>query len=1357
MNRRLLSAAFIGLFALAALGGSGWLSGQQPKPGDKKESPAAEAAKEPAAKDPAALAAERAAALEKDVTQGALRLVGAGGAVVECPLKHTDVTADVSGFIARVKVVQTFANPAKEKIEAVYVFPLPNEAAVDDMTMVIGERKIVGQIKRRDEARHIYEVALHAGQTAALLEQERPNIFTQSVGNIEPGQEIKIEISYVDVLKYDLGTYEFHFPMVVGPRYNPGAPISSPPARPKELEGKVSPPAADTTKVPDGSKISPPVLKPGVRNGHEISLAVNLDAGVPIQNIKIANHEAEVQRPGNNKATIKLADTDSLPNKDFVLRYGVVGKEPELAMLTHTGKYTDTGRLGSGYFMLMIQPKEDERLKKSPPREMVFLVDVSGSMSGEPTKKVISAMQEMLKLCREKDTLQVITFASNAEQLFEKSVPCSEANIKRALEFSSGLKGSGGTEMLKGVKLAIDAPVDKERVRIVVMLTDGYIGNEAEIIEHVGKNCGDQVRFWAIGIGSSPNMFLIDGVAKQGGGMGKRLGLLDDPVPLTQEVVSRIQRAQLSKVQIDWGGLPIAETFPAKLPELWAGRPVIVYGRFNGAMENKTIHVKGSIEGEAADWPVTVTLPEKEPANGVLSKVWARQKIEDLMQQSYYQGSPAVEEEVTALALDYRLMSQYTSFVAVDAKDTGKTQAPVAPPRRMLVPVPLPEGTQWEGFFGGEVDEKELKDGLAVRFKVFDRASAAAGAPGFGPRGGSGFGGGWGGGGGGGFGYARGGAMPAAKGKALKKDVQKLEKMSKSIVSSRERDVRLSRSTNGKQQLNQLKRTEELSKKTHERGFFAQTWGADSRAPRQRLLALYDGEDVAERSLEGSYTAQALSPLAAEAFKSAQAALKIGERDLEKNELEQARIAFTRACFLDTAAASFGHSDGDVAAQALDALADIHERQLTERTKHQPALAKKLDLVLKDKSLAEALAEVAKAAEVEIRLLPGSAEDSAELLGSEPRVTYLDLRGATAAQALDWLLQPARLTWRLNQSAVVAASERRLSGDSTWVYDVSAIALPLAKELEGLKEPQKMLDAAKKNAVDFMAAIRKELKVKDEADLSWFGPGELLVIGNAELHTEASKLLHVLATSDFKPRGDIGALYAVTKKRAAERAEMIAKSKAAQKLAEVAEIHETFAWRLLAASAGGQLDDEALTELQIAWDRPETADLLKGRGAGIALRSLWIIDTASRELKEEKDLAALAESAHKQSQDALSRALDKTPKDDEALAAFVYAALATRKGVKAKTLLEGAVKVDAETAPAQQLAIALLGDPKSIDRAALAKLIESGVHGDDLIVLTALACRRAGGDTWNAFRAQARTLLGEQPLSGSVVVFVNRL
>ena len=647
--------------------------------------------------------------MEQEVTQGALR-VEVDEQIVECPLKHTDVKANIAGFIARVTVTQTFHNPYDEKIEAVYVFPLPHTAAIDDMTMTVGDRRIVGLIKRRAEAQAIYQEAIQQGKTASLLEQERPNIFTQSVGNIQPNDEVRIEISYVDVLDYDMGTYEFHFPMVVGPRYIPGTPTSKTPELPDELKGKVGeseapldgPPdgadpsgtgvSPDTNRVPDASRITPPVLKPGYRTAHDISLAVSLDAGVPIQDIQITNHTAEVERAGAAGATAVLSPADSIPNKDFVMKYAVTGKKPEMAVLAHTKEPEQ------GYFMLMIQPKLDAELAEAPPREIVFLVDTSGSMQGQPTQKVKETMHHFLRRTKPNDTLQVITFANWADKLFKKPVPATQMNIEHALNFTQQVQGGGGTEMLKAIKLVLNEPVDPERVRIVVMLTDGYIGNEAEIIAEVDKRAGDQIRFWTLGIGASPNRYLIDGVAKHGGGMAKVLELNTDPGPLVAEIADRIHRAQLAKIQIDWNGLSVYETYPRRIPELWAGRPVIMFGRY-AAGGSKKIELSGSAEGKPLKYKLHVTLPDTQPTHDVLSKTWARKKIEDISAQLHAADAPEIIEEITDIALTHRLMTQYTSFVAVDENDMQPIDQEVKAPRQVVVPVPLPDGTNFNGFY----------------------------------------------------------------------------------------------------------------------------------------------------------------------------------------------------------------------------------------------------------------------------------------------------------------------------------------------------------------------------------------------------------------------------------------------------------------------------------------------------------------------------------------------------------------------------------------------------------------------------------------------------------------------------------
>src|SRR5215475_10745295 len=310
-------------------------------------------------------------AATREVTQGALQAIGPDGQPRdECPLKHTDVKAEVSGQLARVTVTQEFHNPFNEKIEAVYVFPLPQSAAVDEMTMIVGDRTVKGKIKRREEAQAIYEAAREAGQTAGLLDQERPNIFTQSVANIAPGAKVKITISYVEFLKYEDGTYEFIFPMVVAPRYIPGRPIG------KRGGGW----APDTTRVPDASRITPLVAPKATRAGHDISIEVKLDTGVPIDGLISPLHEIDVARPDDHRAVVRLKDQATIPNKDFILKFDVAGKKISDAVMTHRGAQ-------GGFFTLMLQPPERVTAAGVTPQELVFVLDTSGSMEGSPIEK----------------------------------------------------------------------------------------------------------------------------------------------------------------------------------------------------------------------------------------------------------------------------------------------------------------------------------------------------------------------------------------------------------------------------------------------------------------------------------------------------------------------------------------------------------------------------------------------------------------------------------------------------------------------------------------------------------------------------------------------------------------------------------------------------------------------------------------------------------------------------------------------------------------------------------------------------------------------------------------------------------
>jgi hypothetical protein len=378
-------------------------------------------------------------------------------------------------------------------------------------------------------------------------------------------------------------------------------------------------------------------------------------------------------------------------------------------------------------------------------------------------------------------------------------------------------------------------------------------------------------------------------------------------------------------------------------------------------------------------------------------------------------------------------------------------------------------------------------------------------------------------------------------------------------------------------------------------------------------------------------------------------------------------------------------------------------------------------------------------------------------------VSFLDLRRANVAEALDWILQPVRMTWRPSEGRIVAGTDRRLAGESAWVYDVSMIALPSVEELQKLGDYQKAVAAAKKAAGEFLAAVRTELGA-DETAVVWFAPGQLLVTGDAARHAQAAKLFTALAEGPVKPRGAAAQLYATTRKRAEERRELAAKLAWARRRFETAARHETFGWQLLAAAADGRLDLEALTELKIAWRSPVTAELLSGPGAAAVLRSLWVVCESSQLLPQEQELGALADWARARCRPATQAtvaALRKDPADGSALLGTLYGALALRDArlaAEARTLLAKAEAEDSPLGAARTVARALMSEPEAIDRAALAQVIAGEhVHGEDLVVLAALACRRAGEQLWTAFRAESRELLGDQPLDGNVVLLVNRL
>lgn len=590
---------------------------------------------------------------------------------IPVPLKHTDVRATITGYIAATDVTQQYHNPYDTKIEAVYVFPLPHNAAVSEFLMTIGDRKIRGIIREREEAKQVYEEARSQGYVASLLTQERPNVFTQSVANIEPGKQIDIRIRYFHTLAYVDGWYEYVFPMVVGPRFNPPGSTDGIGAVGRGEQGK------------SGQAAEVQYLRPDERSAHVISLTVHVDAGVPIEKIDSRNHAIATKQDKPAVADIQLASGESIPNKDFVLRFQVAGQAIKSAMRTET---TDKG----GCFTLMVYPPADLGDLPRKPLEMVFTLDVSGSMDGEPLTQGKAAIRYALQHMDEGDTFQVICFDSQAYKFADKPLPASKANVAKALKFLNAQHGGGGTMMIEGIKASLDFPHDENRLRFVSFLTDGYIGNEAEILAAVHQYLGP-ARIFSFGVGSSPNRYLLDQMARMGNGAVAYLGLKDDANEVMEAFFTRIRHPALTDISVDWGSMQVRDVYPQRMPDLFVGRPVVLTGRFAGTLP-ETIRIRGKAGDRPHEMVVRVSGSATPASHPAIPFVWARMKIADLASRAIYEPNEDLASQVKQTALEYGLMSAYTSFVAVDSMVRTAGDHGVTVP----VPVPVPDGVKYE-------------------------------------------------------------------------------------------------------------------------------------------------------------------------------------------------------------------------------------------------------------------------------------------------------------------------------------------------------------------------------------------------------------------------------------------------------------------------------------------------------------------------------------------------------------------------------------------------------------------------------------------------------------------------------------
>jgi len=611
------------------------------------------------------------------------------------PLQATDVNASVAGFIATVDVRQQFANPFDTKIEAVYVFPLPQDSAVTDFLMVIGDRTIRGIIREREEAEKIYMDARRAGHTASLLTQERPNIFTQKVANIEPGKDVDIQITYFQPLPYSDGAFSFRFPMTIGPRYNPPGwsdPVHATPHGEQPANRK-------------GTDIT--YLKPNQATGHKVNLSVTIDAGIDIARFHSDTHKVQHEALGGTVHRFTLAGEIGAgetgervkADRDFVLNYELAGEGLRTTMLTHHKpgeKY--------GHFAIMAYPPREMTDLPEQPLEMIFLIDRSGSMSGRPLDAVKSAMLKALDSMTPDDAVQVVVFSGGSESLFPQPMPATKDNIRKARRYIKALNANGGTNMLPAVNSALGMGPSLgdggERTRFVCLMTDGYIGNEVQIVQAIHQHRGE-TRVMTFGVGSSPNDFLISRAAKSGRGVAGVIGLEDKGSETMRLFWNRVRRPALTQLSLKMAGGTQVELADRLLPDVFVGKPIVISGRFDAAEQG--VPDSAVLAGLVGGRDVTISVPGKRLAvdagqTDALGRIWARSAIATLMDEAavFPQRNDELRPMVIDLALDHNLMSAFTAFVAVDSSRVTQGSTGVT----VQQPIAVPHGVKYETTVG---------------------------------------------------------------------------------------------------------------------------------------------------------------------------------------------------------------------------------------------------------------------------------------------------------------------------------------------------------------------------------------------------------------------------------------------------------------------------------------------------------------------------------------------------------------------------------------------------------------------------------------------------------------------------------
>jgi Ca-activated chloride channel family protein len=552
------------------------------------------------------------------------------------PLKETNVSVNINGVIAGVAVTQVYTNNGKRPINARYVFPASTRASVHGMKMTVGNRVVTARIREREAAKREFEQAKSEGKSASLLEEQRPNVFTMNLANIMPGDEVRIELNYSELLIPDEGTYEYVYPTVVGPRYS------------SQKESGAS--ERDTW-------VKSPYLKQGKTPSGKFTIDVSLSTGIPVQEVASPSHKIDLQWKDKSLVTASLAKSGEFAgNRDFILKYRLAGKEIRSGLLLYRGEKEN-------FFLLMTQPPEKVKTAEILPREYIFIIDVSGSMHGFPLETAKSLVRDLIGTLRSGDKFNIVFFAGSSTVMAPSSLPATKENIARALRLIDAQDGGGGTELAAALGKALSLPRDTGRTRTAVIITDGYIAAEKESFRLIAENL-DNTNVFSFGIGQGVNRYLIEGLARTGQGESFVVTRAQEAPQAASRFGEYVRSPLLTGVRVRFRGFEAYDVEPSTLPDLFASRPLVLFGKWRGKPSGEI-----EISGKTASGTYTRTfkVAESKPLeqHAPLKYLWASSRIARLSDYNVQGDDPAIKKEVTALGLNYNLLTPYTSFIAV--------------------------------------------------------------------------------------------------------------------------------------------------------------------------------------------------------------------------------------------------------------------------------------------------------------------------------------------------------------------------------------------------------------------------------------------------------------------------------------------------------------------------------------------------------------------------------------------------------------------------------------------------------------------------------------------------------------------